>query len=105
MNDLLTALGIGIVAGIIDVIPMVIRKSGRWANLSAFTHWVVLGLIIPFVSWEIAPWLKGLIIAVISALPILVIVAPQDKKAILPITAMSALLGAGVGWSGAYFIG
>ncbi len=105
MNEILIALIIGIVAGIIDVIPMIIQKTDKYANLSAFFHWVVLGLIIPFVSWNIAPWLKGLIIAEITVIPILLIVAPEDKKAIIPITIMSAILGVGVGLAGAYFIG
>lgn len=105
MNNILIALLIGIAAGIIDVIPMILQKMNKYANLSAFFHWVVLGLLIPFVAWDIAPWLKGLIIAELSAVPILLIVAPDDKKAVIPITVMSAVLGAGVGLAGAYFIG
>ncbi len=105
MNSFFIALTIGIIAGIIDVLPMIMQKMDKTANLSAFTHWVVLGLIIPFVSWDMAPWLKGLIIAELSAIPILFLVAKEDKNAILPILIMSALLGAGVGWAGAYFIG
>ena len=105
MNDILIALLIGIIAGIIDVIPMLIQKMEKAANLSAFSHWVVLGLIIPFVSWNIAPWLKGLIIAELSAIPILFMVAPKDKKAILPITVMSAILGIVVAIAGKAFIG
>jgi hypothetical protein len=105
MNEILIALLIGTIAGIIDVIPMIIQKMDKYDNLSAFIHWVVLGLIIPFVSWDIAPWLKGLIIAEISAVPILLIVAPKDKKAVIPISIMSAVLGVGVGLAGAYFIG
>ncbi len=38
MNDIFIALIIGIVAGIIDVIPMLIQKLDKFANLSAFTH-------------------------------------------------------------------
>ena len=105
MNDILIALLIGIIAGIIDVIPMIIQKMEKSANLSAFSHWVVLGLIIPFVSWDIAPWLKGFVIAELSAIPILFMVAPSDKKAILPITIMSAILGISVAIAGKTFIG
>ncbi len=105
MHEIFIALLIGIVAGIIDIIPMIIQKMNKAANLSAFTHWVVLGLIIPFVSWDIAPWLKGLIVAELSAVPVLFMVGAEDKKAILPIVAMSALLGAAVGVAGKFFIG
>ncbi len=105
MNKIVIALIIGIVAGIIDVIPMVIQKMDRYSNLSAFTHWLVLGLIIPFVSWNVDGWLKGLIIAEISAVPVLLMVAPKDKKAIIPIAAMSAVLGVAIGVAGSKFIG
>lgn len=105
MNTILTALLIGIIAGTIDVIPMIIQKLDRYANLSAFVHWVVLGLVIPFVSWGIQPWLKGLIIGELVTLPVMIIVAKNNKKALIPMVIMSAILGAGVGFSGAAFIG
>ena len=105
MNDILIALIIGIIAGIIDVIPMLIMKLNKFANLSAFSHWVVLGLIIPFVSWNIDPWLKGLIIGELAIIPTIFMVFTNDKKAIIPMIAMSALLGIGVAIAGARFIG
>jgi len=105
MTHILIALAIGIVAGIIDVIPMIAQKMDRTANLSAFVHWVVLGLIIPFVSWGLPGWLTGLIIAELTAIPILLIIAAEDKGAIVLITLMSAILGAGVGLAGSWWIG
>ncbi len=97
MSKLLISLGIGTLAGIIDVIPMMIKKLDMYANISAFVHWVVLGIIISYVQMPVAPWFKGLIIAELSALPIIIIVAKEDKKSILPIAIMSAVLGIGVG--------
>ncbi len=105
MEKILIALAIGVAAGIVDVIPMIIQKMNKWANLSAFFHWVFLGLIIPFVSWNIDSWLKGLIIAELAAIPIIIIVSKEDKKAAIPIAVMSAVLGAGVAVAGNYFIG
>jgi len=105
MNDILIALIIGIIAGIIDVIPMLIQKLDKFANLSAFTHWVILGLIIPFVDWNIEPWIKGLILGELSAIPIMIIVYPKDKKALIPMIIFSAILGIGVAIAGAKFIG
>ncbi len=105
MNNFLVALVIGIVAGIIDVTPMIIQKMDKYANLSAFIHWVVLGLIIPFVAWGITPWLKGLIISELTVIPFLLIVVPKDKKALIPMVTMSAILGAAIGIASNYFIG
>ena len=104
MQNFLIALGIGVVAGIIDAAPMVAQKMDRYACLSAFAHWVVLGLIIPFVNWGMAPWLQGLLISVLSAIPVMLMVYPQDKKAIVPIFIFSAVLGMAVGFAGMKFI-
>lgn len=104
MKNIIIALLIGLVAGIIDVLPMIIQKLDKYSNLSAFVHWLVLGLIIPFVSWGISPWLQGLIIGELSAIPVIITQIPKDKKAIVPIIVMSAILGALVGFAGNIFI-
>jgi hypothetical protein len=105
MNDFLIAIIIGLVAGLIDVTPMIIMKLEKVANISAFVHYFVLGLIIPFVSWEMTAWLKGVIISFISAIPVMIIVYPKDKKAIIPMIVFSLILGAWIGIAGAKFIG
>ena len=105
MNNFLIALVIGIIAGIIDVIPMIIKKLDKFSNLSAFLHWVILGLIIPFVDWNIEPWAKGLILGELSAIPIMIMVYPKDKKALIPMIIFSAILGIGVALAGVKFIG
>jgi hypothetical protein len=105
MTNFLIAVLIGVVAGLIDVIPMIIMKLDRVANISAFVHYFVLGLIIPFVSWGIEPWIKGIVIALLTAIPIMIIVYPKDKKAIIPMIIFSLILGAGIGIAGAKFIG
>jgi len=104
MNNIVIALLIGLVAGLIDTIPMVIQKLDKRDTLSAFLHYLALGLIIPFVNWGIAPWLTGIIIAVLTSVPIMIIVYPRDKKAIVPMLVFSLILGAGIGMAGAKFI-
>ena len=104
MANIFIALLIGVVAGLIDIIPMLFQKTNKYANLSAFFHWIFLGLVIPFVPWDIHVWLKGLILAEIAAIPVLFMVVPQDKKAFIPIVVMSAILGIGVALAGAKFI-
>ena len=97
MSKLLIALLIGIIAGAIDVAPMIIQKLDKYANISAFFHWVALGIIISYVQMPIPAYLKGIAVSLLAVLPILVIVSKEDKKAIIPILLMSVILGAGVG--------
>lgn len=103
MSKLIISLLIGTVAGVIDVAPMIIQKLDKYANWSAFMHWVVMGIVISYVQMPLAPWLKGLVIAELSAIPVAIMVAREDKKSIIPILAMSAVLGVLVGISTAKF--
>ena len=105
MHTILIALLIGLVAGLIDVIPMIIQKLDKTSCISAFIHYFVLGIIIPFVNWDMEPWLKGMIIALLMSLPVMVIVYSKDKKAILPMIIFALILGAGIGMAGTKFIG
>lgn len=104
MKNIFIALIIGISAGIIDVVPMIIQRIDKTACISAFIQWIVLGLIIPYVNWDMQPWLKGLIIAELAALPIMVLVFAKEPKSIIPIIIFSAILGIAVGLAGARFV-
>jgi hypothetical protein len=97
MLKLFMSFGIGIIAGIIDVIPMMIQKLDKYSIVSAFVHWVVLGFIISYVKLPVAPWLKGVMIAEMAALSIVILQLKSDPKSAIPILAMSAILGAIVG--------
>jgi hypothetical protein len=97
MKKLFISLCIGAAAGIIDVIPMVIQRLDKVSDWSAFVHWAVLGVIISYVRFSMAPWLKGLVIAEISVLPIIILVMKTDLKSVIPIMVMSAVLGIAVG--------
>lgn len=104
MNNFFVAAVIGISAGLVDIMPMIIKKLDKRDSLSAFVHYFALGLIIPFIDWPIAPWLKGAAVALLSAVPVMLIVYPRDKKAIIPMFLFSVILGAGIGIAGAKFI-
>lgn len=104
MKNVFISLIIGISAGIIDVAPMLIQKMDRSACISAFIQWIVLGLIIPFVDWNMRSWLKGMLIGVLAALPVMVLIFEKEPASIIPVFLFSAILGAAVGFSGAKFV-
>lgn len=93
MKSYLCILGIAIGAGIIDILPMLIRKEKRISIVSAFIHWFGLGIIIPFLNWEIHPILKGLLVGELMSLPIIIVIGDSDRKAIIPMSIISAVLG------------
>jgi len=103
-HKIFIALIIGFIAGTIDTVPMILQGLNIYACLSAFVHWLVLGMLIPYVSWNIKPWLKGLLIAEITTLPVMIIVAETDILSIIPMTLFSAVLGILVGIAGNKFV-
>lgn len=104
MKNIFKALTIGISAAIIDVVPMLMQNLNFAACSSAFTQWIILGLIIPYVNWPMKSWLKGFIIGELAAIPIMILVFDTDPFAVIPIFLFSAFLGSLVGWAGGRFI-
>ena len=105
MNTLLLSAIIGIVAGMIDIIPMVIQKLDKRATISAFLQYFFVSIIIvnidlPHIVW----WLQGGLISVALSLPVVVIVSTQDKKAVPIILTMAAILGTLIGIAGHYLV-
>ncbi len=101
---LLTAL-IGIIAGIIDVLPMVKMNLDRYAIFSAFIFYFIM----PFIIFNtelfgIVWWLKGGVIALALAIPVIIIVSKEDKKSIPPMVVMSVVLGTLIGVAGNFII-
>ena len=105
MTDILTALIIGIAAGTIDILPMINQKTPRYSILYIFMQWVVIGLLIPFVDWDIQPWLKGLIIGELGMFPVIILTYSRNRRRIPSIIGFAALLGIGIGILGDIFIG
>jgi phosphate starvation-inducible membrane PsiE len=98
MKTVLLALLSGIIAGGIDVLPMVLRKMDKYSILSAFIHWVIVGLILPYLNWNMHPTLKGMLFAILTAIPIMLLVAKDDLQAVIPILLFSLVLGASLGF-------
>ena len=97
MHKLFSAIAIGVLAGVIDVIPMLVQKIDATSCLSAFVHWVVLGVLISYVRAPLPAWAKGGAIGFFSALSIVTLIAQSDPKSVLPILMTSIVLGGVVG--------
>lgn len=104
MRKIALALLIGIIVGIIDVIPMYFMELSWYASMAAFVHWIVLGLIIPFVNWCMKSWIKGIVIATLSAIPVIIQTIELDYSSIVPILSSSVVLGALTGLAGERFV-
>ena len=97
MNFLLTLL-IGIGAGVIDVLPMIKMKVDKYSCISAFVYYVIVPFVIFGINWfGNLWWLKGGVIALLMVIPVIILVAKEDKKSPVAMTIMSIVLGSIIG--------
>ena len=101
MDTLLLSVLIGIAAGTVDVIPMLVQKLDKRATISAFLQYFFVSIIIvnidlPHIIW----WLQGGLISVALSLPVVCLISKEDKKAIPIILTMAAILGTLIGIAG-----
>ena len=99
MKKIYAGLFFGAIAGIIDVIPMLVQKLSWNANLSAFTMWVVIGFLVSVVDLKLPPALKGLLISFLVLLPVAILIGAQEPMSFVPIGVTTVVLGSGVGYA------
>ena len=71
----------GTIAGILDVTPMIIQKLSLDANISAFSMWVIVGLIISSIDFKIPSVVKGIIVSFLILLPTAILIAEKTAAA------------------------
>lgn len=94
MNIILLSVLISIVVGAIDALPMILKKLPKRAIVSAFLQYLFVSVIIinidlPNLVW----WIEGGLIALMMAIPIIIIIAETDKKSVPIILANAVVLG------------
>jgi len=99
MKKTIIGIGLGAIAGIIDVIPMLIMKLTWDANISAFLMWVIIGFFISAIDIKINAILKGILISYLVLLPAAILIGWGDPKSLIPIIVMTTILGALLGIS------
>jgi len=103
MKTFYISIFIGTAAGLIDILPMIAQRLEKKTIISAFIHYFVVSLLIvnidlPGIVW----WFQGPMISFILAVPVMIIVSKNDKKAVPIIFAMSLILGTLIGIAGHY---
>jgi len=99
MNKTLAGLLCGFIAGMIDLVPMIIQNLTWDANLAAFSMWLAVGFFTAHTHLKMPPVLRGVLIAFICLLPSAFIIGWQMPESLIGISAMTLVLGASIGWS------
>jgi len=97
MKKILLGILFGAIAGAIDIIPMIIQKLSLDANISAFSMWVIIGFLISVTKINVPSFLKGIIISFLVLTPCAIIIGWKEPLSLIPICAMTLILGSVLG--------
>lgn len=98
-NKIVIGLLLGAIAGVLDVIPMMLQRLTWDANLSAFFLWIVSGFLLATSNLRLHPVLKGIVIPFICLLPSVFIIGWNEPLSLVPICVMTLILGALLGFA------
>lgn len=98
IRKVFTGILLGVAAGIIDVIPMLIQKLTWDANLSAFSMWVVIGFLLTITDLKLNSVIKGVVISLLVLLPTAIIIGWNEPFSLLPIFIITVFLGGLLGY-------
>jgi CHASE2 domain-containing sensor protein len=98
INKTLIGIIFGIIAGIIDIIPMIFQKLSWDANLSAFSMWIIAGFIISTSNIKINSILKGILISFLLLTPAAILIGWHQPISLIPIFLMTLILGSLLGY-------
>ena len=99
MNRIISGLLFGAVAGVIDIVPMVLQGLTWDANLSAFCMWLVVGFFIATSRLTLPGPVKGIVIAFLVLAPAAILIAWKQPVSLLPIAIMTLILGGLLGYT------
>jgi hypothetical protein len=98
MNHFLISILIGLAAAIIDCVPMIIKKIDIMFILSAFTMWIIVGILSSNILLMKHPTLNGAIFAILFFLPLSFLIYRLDRNALALIIISTLVLGCLVGF-------
>lgn len=93
MRKTLIGIVVGVLAGIIDITPMIIMKLTWDANMSAFSMWIVVCVLISTSNLNLPGAAKGIIIAFMVLSPSAILIGWKEPMSLIPIFIMTTILG------------
>jgi len=104
VNSFITSICIGLIAASIDIIPMFIKKLDKLFILSAFTMWLIIGIVNAQLRILEIPVLNGLLITLLFFTPLSFLIFRQDNSAFIQICITTIILGSAVGLATGFLI-
>jgi hypothetical protein len=93
MRKTFIGLIVGLTAGLIDIIPMIIQNLTWDSNISALSMWIIAGFFTSKIDLKVNSILKGILIAFLVLLPSSILIGWKEPILLLPISVMIIILG------------
>ena len=100
-NKTKVGLIVGVIFGIVDIIPMIFMKLTWDTLLSAYSMCIIGGFIISTSNLKMNSTLKGTLIFFLMAIPMMIIVGAGNPQELIPMVITNFIIGSLMG----YFIG
>jgi hypothetical protein len=100
-NKTKVGLIVGIIFGIVDIIPMILMKMTWDTLVSAFFMCIIGGFLISTSNLKLNNTLKGTLIFFLIALPMMILVLAGSTQELIPMLVTNLIIGSLMG----YFIG
>lgn len=88
---------VGVILGIIDVIPMVLMNLTWDANISAFSMWVIISYLLYSNNLKINHIVKSILLSFLVLIPNAILIAWNNPLNIVPVVIMTLLLSSIMG--------
>ena len=93
MKDAWVIFLVGLAAGLLDLIPLVMVGAPVFNMVAIVVFWLVAVFFMAKTKLVANPWLNGLAVAVLIMLPVVLIVYTVNPKDFLPMLSMAVILG------------
>ncbi len=93
MKNALVIIFVGMAAGLLDLIPLVMVKAPLFNMLAIILFWLVAVLFMAKTTLFSNAFLNGLAVAVLIMLPVVLTVYTVNPKDFLPMLSMAVILG------------
>ncbi|VVB75062.1 Uncharacterised protein [Candidatus Tiddalikarchaeum anstoanum] len=97
-SKIFKGLTFGAIAGVIDLVPMLLQGLTWDANLSAFSMWVVIGFILSTTALKMKGAVKGVLVSFLVILPSSFLIGWKEPVSLIPIAVMTLIIGSALGY-------
>lgn len=97
-NKICLDISLGVIVGVINVLPMILQKISWDADISTFLTWIIVAFFISVTNFKFQGILKGIIVSLLIFIPSTVFVIESNLIGAIWVIAMTLIWGSLLGY-------